>query len=99
MSGSLIALAGGPVEGDDRDPLLTGEQQRLIGIAGHSFEEDRGHRVGGVDETVSALAEHPGGGHLIHCAEEHLGGDLHGQVGVEIATSHTLLETEPISSK
>src|SRR6185369_2349317 len=92
ISGSLIALAGG------RLSVMTAIESSRVSrsvsyaIAGDSFEEDRGDGVGGVDEAVAALAEHPRGGHLVHRAEQHLGRDLHRQVGVEISARHPFVE-------
>src|SRR6185503_8061820 len=92
MSGSLMVLAGGRLRVTIAIPSSRVSSSVSLAIAGHSFEEDRGHRVGGVDQAVTPLAAHPVRGHLVHRAEEHLGGDLHGQVGVEMATGASLVE-------
>src|SRR5882724_7114740 len=92
MSASLMALAGGRLSVMIAYDSSRARTSVSNPIAGDSFEEDVGHGLGGVREPVAALAEHPGGRHLVHGAEQHLGGDLHGQVAPEDAGLHALLE-------
>src|SRR5213083_987737 len=92
MSASLMALAGGRLSVMIAYDSSRSRTSVSNPIAGDSFEEDVGHGLGGVREPVAALAEYPGGRHLVHGAEQHLGGDLHGQVAPEHAGLHALLE-------
>ena len=83
-------VGGRPVQGDDGEALLAGQDQglvrpsggcssgRALAADGHAPEEEIGHRGRGVDEPVPALAQHPRRGHLVHGAEQRLGGDLDG---------------------
>src|SRR5437899_7061834 len=91
IKASLMALAGGrsrvtTAKESSRssfmvsygiNDLLSGSR---FGRRGDALEKDLRDRGSGIGERVAALAEHPGGRHLVHGAEEHLGGDLHGQV-------------------
>src|SRR5262245_21499949 len=89
---SLIALAGG------RFSVMTACASSRVTtsvsnpIRRDSSEKDGRHRFGGLGQAVAALAEHPGRRHLIHGAEEHLGRDLHGQVGADLPARHTLVQ-------
>src|SRR5712664_1145463 len=92
MSCSLMALAGGRFSVTTANGAARAKTSGSNPSAGDSFEEDVGHGLGGVREAVAALAEHPGGRHLVHGAEQHLGGDLHGQVPAESPLGDALLE-------
>src|SRR5437773_407355 len=80
---SLIALAGG------RFRVMTAKlssRSRLRvsnGIGRHSPEKDRGHGLGCVAQPIRALAQHPRRRHLVHGAEQHLGGELDRHVGAD----------------
>src|SRR5882672_8003632 len=82
ISVSLMALAGGRLSVITAQVSSRARMSVSNPMTDDSFEEDRGHRLGGVAQPVAPLAQHPGGGHLVHGAEEHLGGDLHRQVGL-----------------
>src|SRR5580765_8094152 len=92
ISVSLMALAGGRLSVTTTNDSSRSRTSVSNAIARDSFEEDRGHLVGRVDEAIAALAQHPRGGHLVHGAEEDLGRHLHRQVGAEAAGGHALLE-------
>src|SRR5213593_3302922 len=92
MSGSLMALAGGRLSVTTAYDSSRASTSVSNPIAGDSFEEDVGHGLRGVGQPIAALAEHPGRRELVHGAEEHLGRDLHRQVGAEHAGGHALLE-------
>src|SRR4030095_5238235 len=92
MSVSLMALAGGRFSVMTANDSSRSRMRVSNAIARDSFEEDRGHLVGRMGEAITALDEYPGGGHLIHGAEQHLGGDLHRQVRTEAAGRHPFLE-------
>src|SRR4029453_671505 len=77
ISVSLMALAGGRLSVMTAQVSSRARTSVSNAIPDDSFEEDRGHGVGGVAEPVAPLAEHPGGGHLVHGAEENLGGNPH----------------------
>src|SRR3990167_7316380 len=64
-------------------------------IGADSFEEDGRDRFGRGGEPVAALAQHPGGRQLVHGAEEHLGGNLHGQVAPDPPGRDAVLEHAP----
>src|SRR5688572_478072 len=83
MRASLIALAGGRFSVITTKLSSRAKSRVSNTILGHSLKEDGSHRLGGVAEPVGALAQHPGGRHLVHGAEQHLGGHLHRQVGAE----------------
>src|SRR5262245_65608847 len=88
---SLIALAGGRFS-VITTKLSSREKSRVSNaILGHSLQEDCGHRLGRIAQPIGALAQHPGGGHLVHRAEEHLGRHLHRKVPAELAGRAALL--------
>src|SRR5262245_21567273 len=92
ISVSLIALAGG------RFSVMTAQvssRSRIRvsnPIPDDSFEKDRGHRLRCLRELVAPLAQDPGRGHLVHCAEQHFGGDFHRQGRLEAAGGHALFQ-------
>src|SRR5215510_12408356 len=92
---SLIALAGG------RFSVMTAWASSRVTTSvsnpmrGDSSEKDGGDRFGRLGQAVAALAENPGRRHLIHGAEEHLGRDLHGQVGADLPARHALVQDRP----
>src|SRR5919205_3785055 len=69
MSGSLMALAGGRLRVTIANVSSRPSTSVSNPIAGDSFEEDIGDRLGGLYEPVAAFAEHPGGRHLVHGPE------------------------------
>src|SRR5207245_1489153 len=73
ISVSLMALAGGRLSVTTAYDSSRARMSVSNPIASDSFEEDRGDGIGRVHEAVAALAEHPGGCHLVHGAEEHRG--------------------------
>src|SRR5215510_5718490 len=89
---SLIALAGGRLSVTTAYDSSRASASVSNPIACHSSEENVGHRLRGVGEAIPALAEHPGRRELVHGSEEHLGGDLHGQLLPEYARRDALLE-------
>src|SRR5256712_9173512 len=91
MSGSLMALAGGRFSVTTANDSSRASTSVSNPIAGDSFEEDVGHGLGGAGEAEAAPAEHPGGRHLVHGAEEHLRRHLRGQVAPERAGLQALL--------
>src|SRR5262245_29068067 len=92
MSVSLMALAGGRFSVMTANPSSRSSRSVSNAIARDSFEEDRGHLVGGVDQTIAALAQHPRRRHLIHGAEQHLGRHLHRQIRSEAPARHAFLQ-------
>src|SRR5438876_9558640 len=91
MSASLMALAGGRLSVMIAYDSSRSRTSVSNPIAGDSFEDDVGHGLGGVREPVAALAEYPGGRHLVHGAGQQLGCALHGQLATEQAGLHALL--------
>src|SRR4029453_4665230 len=92
MSVSLMALAGGRFSVMTANDSSRSRMRVSNAIARDSFEEDRGHLLGRVGQAIATLAEHPGGGHLVHGPQQHLGGHLHREVGAEAAGGHAFLE-------
>src|SRR6266478_119169 len=103
INASLMALAGGrfrvtTAKESSRSRLMVSYgindllSDSRVGRHGDALEKDLRDRGSAVGERVAALAEHPGGRHLVHGAEEHLGGDLHGQVPAESPLGDALLE-------
>src|SRR5712692_7496748 len=100
MSSALMALAGGRLSvmtaklssrARIRVSYGMGRLSSLL-VGGDALQEQVRDGIGGVHETVFALAEHPGGCHLVHGAEQHLGRDLDRQVRAEPSGDHALLE-------
>src|SRR4030095_16285016 len=95
ISVALIALAGG------RFSVMTAQvsSRSRISVSNpipdDSFEKDRGHRLRRLRELVAPLAQDPGRGHLVHRAEQHLGGDLHRQGRLAPARRPLLLHDGP----
>src|SRR5260370_4779884 len=89
---SLIALAGGRFSVTTTNPSSRSNRSVSYGIGRGSFEEEGGHGLGGVGEAVGALAEDPRGRQLVHRAEQHLRGDLHGQVASDPARGDAFLQ-------
>src|SRR6266849_9464141 len=84
MRARLIALAGGrlsvmsaKLSSRLRMSVSYAIRRSPLSVGGDTLQEQVGDGGGSVDEAVTALAEHPGGRHLVHGAEEHLGRDLH----------------------
>src|SRR5207244_7734099 len=97
MSGSLMAFAGGRLSvttatGASRVRIRFSYAIRRSSVGPYALEEDAGHRLGGVRQTVLTLAEYPGCRELIHRAEEHLRGDLRGEVAPDLPRGDALLE-------
>src|SRR5512145_1102985 len=78
---SLMALAGGRLRVITTKLSSRARSRVSNAIATDSSQEERRHRLGGIAEPIGPLAQHPGGGHLIHGSEEHLRRHLDGQVG------------------
>src|SRR5262249_20074723 len=92
MSVSLIALAGGRLRVITAKLSSFAMSSVSCPMGGHSSQEDRGHLVGGLDQPIRALPQHPRGRQLIHGAEEHLGGELHRNVAAHLSGRHALVE-------
>src|SRR5215470_42636 len=91
MSGTLMALAGGRFK-----VMMTKLSSRLrmsvsygildlLWVGGDALQEQIGDGRRRGHESVTALAEHPRRGHLVHCAEQHLRRNLDRQVPPEAA--------------
>src|SRR5437867_12154200 len=80
MRGSLIALAGGRLSVMIAKLSSRANSRVSYAMGTDSLEEDCRDRFGRLGEAIPALAQNPGGRQLVHRAEQHLGGDLHGQV-------------------
>src|SRR5205823_12540772 len=95
MRGSLIAFAGGRLS--VTIAMLSSRLTTRVSnaIDGDSSQENGRDGVGRLGETVLPLAEHPGRGHLIHRAEQHLGRDLHRHVVAEEAGGLPFLQHAP----
>src|SRR5262245_3788175 len=91
-SASLIALAGGRLSVMTAKLSSRSRSRVSNAILRHSLEEDRRHRVGRVAQPVAALAQHPRGRHLVHRAEEYLGGDLDRKIRSEAAGRDPLVQ-------
>src|SRR5512145_111913 len=89
---SLIALAGGRLSVITTKLSSRAKSRVSNAILGHSLQENGSHRLGSFAQPIGALAQHPGGGHLIHRAEQDLGGHLHREVPTELAGGDALLE-------
>src|SRR5262245_21927887 len=101
MSDSLMALAGGrfrvmtamaPSRASSKVSYGIAPGSSAARLRGHAAQEDVGDRLRGVDEPVGALAQHPGGCHLVHRAEQRLGRDLDRHVGAELSPRHALVD-------
>src|SRR5688572_1029587 len=100
---SLMALAGGRfrvMTAKDSSRVTTMFSYGIGGwlldargsAGGEAAEEKVGEGLRGVGEAIAALAQHPRGGHLVHGAEEGLGGDLHRQALPEATLRHALFQ-------
>src|SRR5437867_12580338 len=92
MSGSLIALAGGRLSVTTAKLSSRANSRVSYAMGTDSLEKDRRDRLGRVGEAVRALAQNPRGRQLVHRPEEHLGGDLHRQVGADLSRGGAFLE-------
>src|SRR5213593_660844 len=92
MSGSLIALAGGRLSVMIAKLSSRANSRVSYAMGTDSLEEDCRNRVGRLGEAIPALAQNPRGRQLVHRAEQHLGGDLHGQVSPDQPGADALLE-------
>src|SRR5262249_33021163 len=92
MSCSLIAFAGGRFSVSTTNDSSRANSSVSNAIGRDSLEKDRRYRLGGVAEPVGALAEHPRRRDLIHGAEQHLGGELDGQIAAHLAAGDALLQ-------
>src|SRR3989442_1233070 len=92
MSCGLMALAGGRFRVMTANDSSRPTSSVSYAIGRDSSQEDRGHGLRRVGEWIAALAQHPRRGHLIHGAEQHLGGDLHRHVLADLPGRHSLLE-------
>src|SRR2546426_5717096 len=91
-SSSLIAFAGGRFSVMTAKLSSRANSRVSNAIGADSLQENGRDRLGRLGEAVRALAEHPGGRHLVHRAEQHLGGDLDRQVPAEAPGGRTFLE-------
>src|SRR5262245_57088968 len=87
-----MALAGGRLRVMTTKLSSRSTSSVSNGIASHSFQEDSGHRVSRLGESIGPLAEHPGCSHLVHGSEEHLGGELHRYVTTDEPLRHPFLQ-------
>src|SRR6266849_1974424 len=92
MSGSLIALAGGRLSVMIAKLSSRANSRVSYAMGTDSLEEDCRNWFGRLGEAIPALAQNPGGRQLVHRAEQHLGGDLHGQVSPDQPGADALLE-------
>src|SRR5581483_7881522 len=90
IKASLMALAGGRLSVTSAYDSSRASVMVSNPIADDSFEKDVGHRLSGIGEAISALAEHPRRGELVHGPEQHLRGHLHREIAAEGARGHAI---------